>query len=150
MVLSFAQRLSQGPIQADGAMGTELLLRGNLSIDACRSHLNTTYPNLLRRIYLHYIEASAELIETNTYGEQTGSHWSSTASPALSKRSTSKPLRLPRGGAQRLTGQRVWIAAVVGLLGKGLAPLGPISHALAQEVLARGDPRDGRGQGRSH
>ena len=35
MALDFIQRLTHGPILTDGAMGTELLNRGNIGIETC-------------------------------------------------------------------------------------------------------------------
>ena len=68
MLQGFYQRLAQGPLLADGAMGTELSVRGNLPLGTCLEHLNLTNPSLVRRVHLDYLEAGAELIETNTYG----------------------------------------------------------------------------------
>ena len=133
MVLSFAQRLSRGPILADGAMGTELLRRGNLGIDTCLEQLNITHPNLVRGVHLDYIEAGAELIQTNTYGAnrvRLEQHGLSGSVEEINR----KAVEVARE-AQRLTGQHVWIAGAVGPLGKSLVPLGPISPGQAQEVF---------------
>ena len=133
MEQTFYHRLAQGPVLADGAMGTELHRRGNLPIDVCFEHLNLTQPDLVRQVHLAYVEAGAELIETNTYGanrirlEQHGID--------------DDVVEINRSGvalareAQQLTGQRVWIAGALGPLGKHLTPLGLISPSQAQAVF---------------
>lgn len=52
---------------ADGAMGTQINLHG-VDFDQCFDALNLTQPRLIADIHRSYIEAGAELIETNTYG----------------------------------------------------------------------------------
>lgn len=66
--ISFRDRLDQpAPILMDGAMGTQLHMHG-LPIDAAFDVLNLTQPELVSQIHRAYIEAGAELIETNTFG----------------------------------------------------------------------------------
>ena len=133
MALSFAERLSSGPILADGAMGTELLRRENLGIDSCLEQLNLTAPNLVRGVHLDYIEAGADLIETNTYGAnrfRLEQHGLADSVVEINR----KAVEIARE-AQQLTGQHVWIAGAVGPLGKSLMPLGPISHSQAQNAF---------------
>jgi len=55
------------PLLADGAMGTMLNSRG-VSFDQCFDALNTTDPALVASIHRAYIEAGAQIIETNTFG----------------------------------------------------------------------------------
>ena len=129
----FTHRLSQGPILADGAMGTELHRRHNLSMDVCFEHLNLTNPDLVRGVHLDYLEAGAELIETNTYGAnrvRLGQHGLGDAVQEINRRA----VELARE-AQSLTGQRVWIAGAVGPLGIPAAPLWPQFQAEAQAAF---------------
>ncbi len=64
----FDHWLSTGtPILADGAMGTMLHAKG-LPMDACFDELNLTQPALIAEIHRSYIDAGAQLIETNTFG----------------------------------------------------------------------------------
>ena len=118
---SFLDRLSNGPLLADGAMGTELIRRANVKVDACLEHLNLTNPDLVRGVHLDYIEAGAELVETNTYGAnrvRLERHGLGGAMQEINRRA----VELARE-AQSLTGQRVWVAGSVGPLGRSLAPL---------------------------
>ncbi|MBI4200141.1 MAG: bifunctional homocysteine S-methyltransferase/methylenetetrahydrofolate reductase [Chloroflexi bacterium] len=133
MTHSFLSRLSQGPILADGAMGTELHRRGQLPLDTCFEHLNLKDPGLVRGVHLDYIEAGAELIETNTYGANAvrlDRHGLAGAVTELNRRGVEIAQE-----ARQLTGQHVWIAGAMGPLGKALAPTGPVSRAQAQAAF---------------
>ncbi len=121
----FLQRLAQGPLLADGAMGTELQRRANLPITTCFEHLNLLNPALVREVHLDYINAGAELLETNTYGANAirlGEH----GLAGLTGRLNRLAVDLARQ-AQELTGQKVWIAGAMGSLGKALEPVGSLT-----------------------
>jgi homocysteine S-methyltransferase len=60
-------RLKQGPVLCDGAMGT-LLYANGVFINKCYDELNLTQPDLIRNIHQEYLNAGAEVIETNTFG----------------------------------------------------------------------------------
>ncbi|HEY6350265.1 MAG TPA: bifunctional homocysteine S-methyltransferase/methylenetetrahydrofolate reductase [Candidatus Angelobacter sp.] len=60
-------RLKQGPILCDGAMGTLLYAKG-VFINKCYDELNLTQPDLIRNIHNDYLNAGADIIETNTFG----------------------------------------------------------------------------------
>src|SRR5947209_882133 len=60
-------RLKQGAILCDGAMGTLLYAKG-VFINKCYDELNLTQPDLIRGIHQEYMNAGAEIIETNTFG----------------------------------------------------------------------------------
>jgi methionine synthase I (cobalamin-dependent)/5,10-methylenetetrahydrofolate reductase len=55
------------PILADGAMGTMLHQRG-IGLDVCFDNLNRTQPEIVAQIHLEYLEAGAQIIETNSFG----------------------------------------------------------------------------------
>jgi methionine synthase I (cobalamin-dependent)/5,10-methylenetetrahydrofolate reductase len=63
----FAQRLSRGPLLADGAMGTLLFSRG-IPQRACLDELPSTRPDLIGAIHREYMEAGSQLIETASFG----------------------------------------------------------------------------------
>jgi methionine synthase I (cobalamin-dependent)/5,10-methylenetetrahydrofolate reductase len=65
--IPFRERLEQGPILADGAMGTMLHATRNLPIDTCFDLLNVTDPAAVVDIHRRYVEQGAEIIETNTF-----------------------------------------------------------------------------------
>lgn len=63
----FADIFSSRPVLADGAMGTVLYARG-VFINRCYDELNLSDPNLILSIHEDYLQAGAEIIETNTFG----------------------------------------------------------------------------------
>jgi methionine synthase / methylenetetrahydrofolate reductase(NADPH) len=56
-----------GTVLCDGAMGTMLYARG-VFINRCYDELNLSQPELVREIHAEYLQAGAEVIETNTFG----------------------------------------------------------------------------------
>ncbi|TFH34686.1 MAG: bifunctional homocysteine S-methyltransferase/methylenetetrahydrofolate reductase, partial [Anaerolineales bacterium] len=64
----FLALLDQGQvILADGAMGTMLHSRG-ISFNTSFDELNLTQPALVAEVHRDYINAGAQIIETNTFG----------------------------------------------------------------------------------
>ena len=57
--------LQNNVLVADGAMGTILYSEG---LDTCPEAYNLTHPEKVEHIHLSYIEAGADVIQTNTYG----------------------------------------------------------------------------------
>src|ERR1700681_1656565 len=55
------------PVLCDGAMGTVLYARG-VFINRCYDELNLSDPNLILSVHEDYLQAGAEIIETNTFG----------------------------------------------------------------------------------
>jgi homocysteine S-methyltransferase len=58
---------SRGTVLCDGAMGTMLYGRG-IFINRCYDELNLSNPETVRAVHQEYLQAGAELIETNTFG----------------------------------------------------------------------------------
>src|ERR1700732_990237 len=56
-----------GTVLCDGAMGPMLYARG-IFITRCYDELNLSQPELVREIHAEYLQAGAEVIETNTFG----------------------------------------------------------------------------------
>ena len=51
----------------DGAMGTVLYGKG-VFVNVCYDELNLKQPQLVRDVHKAYLDAGAEIIETNTFG----------------------------------------------------------------------------------
>ncbi|MCP3030021.1 methionine synthase [Halobacillus sp. A1] len=71
----FEQHLSNRILVLDGAMGTMLQNAeltpeefGGELYDGCNEYLNITSPDVIERIHREYLEAGADIIETNTFG----------------------------------------------------------------------------------
>jgi homocysteine S-methyltransferase len=62
----FKQRLQAGILIADGAMGS--LLHETVGAQRCFEELNLIDPEAIARVHRSYIEAGAQIIETNTFG----------------------------------------------------------------------------------
>ena len=71
----FQQKLDEKILIMDGAMGT-MLQQANLSAsdfggeeyEGCNEFINITAPNVIENIHLAYLQAGADIIETNTFG----------------------------------------------------------------------------------
>ncbi|MEH7355423.1 methionine synthase [Neobacillus drentensis] len=72
---SFIDQLKKRILVMDGAMGT-MLQRAELTpedfggeqYDGCNEHLNLTAPSVIANIHREYLDAGADIIETNTFG----------------------------------------------------------------------------------
>jgi homocysteine S-methyltransferase len=66
----FLERIHQKPLLADGAMGTLLYARlpGAAARSRCFDEVTLSRPELVRAIHQEYIQAGAQMIETNTFG----------------------------------------------------------------------------------
>ena len=124
----FRERLKEGPIVCDGAMGTVLDLYDYPE----RPHeiQNLKNPNIVERIHREYIEAGAEIIETNTFS---------------ANRFRLKEFHLEdklreinvRGVeiARRAAGDSVYVAGAVGPIGKLLEPIGKVKRADVRQAF---------------
>ena len=67
MAADLLTRLKQSPVLCDGATGTLLYAKG-IFINRCYDELNLSQPDLIRDLHHEYMQAGAEIIETNTFG----------------------------------------------------------------------------------
>ncbi|HEX5433960.1 MAG TPA: bifunctional homocysteine S-methyltransferase/methylenetetrahydrofolate reductase, partial [Candidatus Angelobacter sp.] len=127
-------RLKKGPVLCDGAMGTLLYAEG-VFINKCYDELNLTQPEMIRRIHQEYLNAGAEVVETNTFG---GNSFR-LARHGLAEKVREINLRgaqLARAAADAFNqkkGADVLVAASVGPLGMRIEPLGKTSREEARE-----------------
>ena len=129
---SLLARLAQGPLLFDGAMGTTLYSRG-AGLDRCFDELNLTNPGLVAGVHQDYVQAGAQVIETNTFGANRFK---------LSQYGLGhKVAEVNRAGAElarrvvEASFQPILIAGSVGPLGRPLAPLGRIQPDVARAVF---------------
>jgi len=64
---AFRSLLAEGPLLADGGMGTSLIARG-IPVDACMEELNVRAPTRVAEIHASFVGAGARLVLTNTFG----------------------------------------------------------------------------------
>ena len=114
----FLERLRQGPLLCDGAMGTVLYARAPESIvhGRCFDELVLTDPGLVQEIHRDYIRAGAQIIETNTFGANAvklAGYGLAEKARLLNRRAT----ELARE-ARDVAGQEVFVAGAVGPTGQ--------------------------------
>lgn len=121
------------PVVADGAMGTMLNARG-VGFDQCFDALNLTNPSLVAGIHREYIEAGAQIIQTNTFGANRYKLTEHNLADRV-KQINQAGVEL----AQEAVGEAkkdVLIAGDVGPLGVRLAPYGRVQPEDARLVFA--------------
>ena len=114
-------------------MGTELYQRTRIATGRSLDELALTAPDLVRSVHLDYIRAGSELIEANSFGAnrfRLADHGTEDQLAEINEAAVRVASE-----ARNLTGQRVWIAGVVGPLGRPIAPLGPISQSQARSAF---------------
>ena len=130
MAADFLARIKQSPVLCDGAMGTLLYAKG-VFINRSYDELNLSQPDLIRDIHHDYLQAGAEIIETNTFGAN---------SFRLARHSLADKVGdINRAGA-RLAKEAaksfdVWVAGSVGPLGTRIEPLGKTSYQEARNAF---------------
>ncbi|TAM61585.1 bifunctional homocysteine S-methyltransferase/methylenetetrahydrofolate reductase [bacterium] len=123
--------LRNGLLLADGAMGTMLIAEG-AAPHKCLEARNLEQPEAVRAIHERYVEAGADLIETNTFGANA----LKLADFSLEYRLTeinAAGVRIAQLAA-RSAPRRVYVAASVGPLGKALHPYGTLTEEHAFEI----------------
>lgn len=132
--LSFRERLKQGaPLLADGAMGT-LLHQHGVPMRSCFDELNLTHPEQVAQIHRAYIEAGAELIETNTFGAnryKLAKHGLESRVADINRAGVDLARRVIEASSRS-----VYLAGSVGPLGVRLRPFGRVDPADARAAFA--------------
>src|SRR3972149_1567400 len=124
----FLYRLQRGPILCDGAMGTQIYAHG-ISFEHCFDELNLSQPEAILDIHRGYVEAGAEILETNTFG---GNRFRLIEHELESRlvEINQAGVRLARKAADE-SRRKIFVAGSIGPLGVRLAPLGRVSPAEA-------------------
>jgi len=115
-------RLKASPVLCDGAMGTLLYSKG-IFINRSYDELNVSQPELIHAVHQEYLQAGAEMIETNTFGGN---------SFRLERHGLTGQLREINFAGARLAKEAAksfdaWVAGSVGPLGIRIEPLGKTS-----------------------
>lgn len=130
MSADFKARVKHAPLLCDGAMGTLLYSKG-IFINRSYDELNISQPDLIRGIHHEYLQAGAEIIETNTFGAN---------SFRLGRHSLADKVRDINFAGARLAREAaksfdVWVAGSVGPLGARIEPLGKTSFQEARDAF---------------
>jgi homocysteine S-methyltransferase len=127
---SLLSRLQESPVLCDGAMGTLLYAKG-IFINRCYDELNLSQPDLIRSIHHEYLQAGAEVIETNTFGANAfrlDRH-------SLAERVRAINLAGVKTAREAAKSFDVWVAGSVGPLGVRIEPLGKTSFDEARSAF---------------
>src|SRR5580658_8430459 len=125
------------PVLADGAMGTVLYARG-IFINRCYDELNLSDPGLILSIHEEYLQAGAEVLETNTFGAnrfRLARHGLAGKVAEIN----AAGVRLARQAVEHLKDKQAgvaWVAGSVGPLGVRLEPLGKTGLDEARAAFA--------------
>lgn len=130
MAGNFLERLNQAPILCDGAMGTLLYAKG-IFINRCYDELSISQPDLIRSVHHDYLQAGAEVIETNSFGAN---------APRLSRHGLAEKVREINLAAAHLAREATksfdaWVGGAVGPLGIRIEPLGKTSFGEARDAF---------------
>src|SRR5579862_6035714 len=141
----------QRTVLCDGAMGTSLYARG-VFINRCYDELNLSQPEMVRSVHEDYLQAGAEIIETNTFGANAFR----LERPGLRDKVAEinqAGVRLARQAVQQMAEKQAataYVAGSIGPLGVHLEPLGKTGldearAAFAEQIqaLAAGGPGAG-------
>ncbi len=130
MAADLLARMKQSPVLCDGATGTLLYAKG-IFINRCYDELNESQPDLIRQLHHEYLQAGAEIIETNTFGGNSfrlGRH-------SLENRVREINLAGVRVAREAAKSFDVWVAGSVGPLGIRIEPLGKTSFDEARAAF---------------
>ncbi len=129
-----AKLFEGGTVLCDGAMGSMLYGRG-IFINRCYDELNVSQPDLVRELHLEYLQAGAQVIETNTFGANAvrlerfgleGRVWELNVAG----------VRLAREGVTQVRDKQASEAFVAGAIGPLGARIGKDAKVTEQEAYA--------------
>src|SRR5437763_3608822 len=120
-------QLQQRPLLCDGAMGSLLYARG-ITYEKCFDALNLSQPELISSIHREYINAGAQIIETNSFGANHAKLEAHNLEGQVRDINRSA-VRLARE-AREVSGQPVFVAGAVGPTGRPLQA--PDEHRLQE------------------
>ncbi len=128
----FTEALKERSLLFDGAMGTMLYEAGR-SLDESLDALNLSHPELVTGVYRAYINAGADVIETNTFGGnriRLEHHGLAEKVRDINFRG----VKLARE-EREISGRPVLVAGSVGPTGRTLAPIGTLASQEATDVF---------------
>jgi methionine synthase I (cobalamin-dependent)/5,10-methylenetetrahydrofolate reductase len=124
----YLERLQEGVLLFDGAMGTYLYTKG-IYLKKCFEEVCLSKPQLVLDTHLEYLQAGAQALETNTYGAnpiKLRSYNLAHKTEAINQ----KAVALAKEAAAIVEGQTgvgIYIAGAVGPTGQKLEPEGSLS-----------------------
>lgn len=124
------ERLTEGVLLADGAIGTLLVSRG-APTEGPRSPVCVSAPDLVKEVHEDYVGAGAQILTTNTWDANrvklTKYDWADSL-----EKINREGVRLARAAAE---GEYVLVSGEIGPLGQLVKPYGPLTKALVREIF---------------
>ena len=133
----FSDIFASRTVLADGAMGTVLYSRG-ITINRCYDELNLTDPRLILSIHEEYLQAGAEILETNTFGANRFRLARHSLAGKVAEINAAG-VQLARQAADHLKEKQAgdaWVGGSIGPLGVRLEPLGKTGLDEAREAFS--------------
>lgn len=130
MPKNILESLKNEVLVIDGAMGTMLLDIG-IAPGACLEELNISKPEGIKKVHRAYVDAGADIIETNCFGGNRIKLKESGLDGKI-REINFQGVRIAKESA----GEKVLVAANIGPTGKLLAPMGDLSFDEAYEAFA--------------
>jgi len=133
----FSDIFASRTVLADGAMGTVLYARG-ITINRCYDELNLTDPRLILSIHEEYLQAGAEILETNTFGANRFRLARHSLAGKVAEINAAG-VQLARQAADHLKEKQAgdaWVGGSIGPLGVRLEPLGKTGLDEAREAFS--------------
>ena len=138
MPTSLSELFQTRSVLCDGAMGTMLYERG-VFIHRCYDELNLSQPDLIRAIHEEYLQAGAEIIETNTFG---GNRFRLQRHGLQDKvhEINVAGAKIARQAADQIRDKQAtqaYVAGAVGPIGVQIEPLGKVAFEEARAAFAQ-------------
>jgi 5-methyltetrahydrofolate--homocysteine methyltransferase len=127
---SLKEALQQRILVMDGAMGTQLMEKGVRPED-CFDAQNLKNPKIVEAVHRAYVEAGADILETNTFG----ANRIKLLDYGLDKKV--RDINIEAAQLARVAiGERGFVCGSIGPLGKMIDPLGEVTFDQAYEAFA--------------
>lgn len=128
---NFLEKLQQGILISDGAMGTNLQAKG-LSIGEVPEKWNITHPNQVKEVHQSFINAGSDIVLTNTFGGNR---------VKLNRAGEADQVKELNSAAVKLAKEvadpaGVFVAASIGPTGEFMEPLGTVSYETMVEIFS--------------
>lgn len=127
----FLEKLQQGILISDGAMGTNLQAKG-LSIGEVPEKWNITHPDQVKEVHQSFINAGSDIVLTNTFGGNR---------VKLNRAGEGDQVKELNSAAVKLAKEvadpaGVFVAASIGPTGEFMEPLGTVSYETMVEIFS--------------
>jgi homocysteine S-methyltransferase len=130
--------LDEGPLLADGGLGTALIERGIVEQDGCIELVNLTEADAIADVHREFVDAGSRLVETNTFGANRfalAQHGLEHRLEEINRQGV-QIAKEAAGGSGASPDRNVLVAGSVGPLRVRLAPYGRVRRKQAREAYA--------------